>query len=374
MKIGVFFTYDYSLQGWSSSGVLNRELAIYEKLSKDFDVEFSLFTYGDESDLELNINNKFNIVPLYLSTKKNPNKYLRFINSFFLPFKIRKELKDIDILHQHQLNGVWLPIICKILFRKKLLVRTGYDMHYFSIRDKKKLLIKTFYKFLTFISVKFSDIYTVTSKVDEQRILSKYKKISNKLKIRPNWVQKVDLRKNETRNNYRILSVGRLVYQKNFIQMLSEFKNTKNEYQIDIIGEGDEKNNLLKLADDLNVNLNIMDNCTNEELLKIYKNYKYYISFSIFEGNPKTVLESMASGCIPICSNIPSHSEIIKNKVDGLLFELEEPKILNKIKDLNQNDSLAKSLSNKSIDRVRKNNSIELLSSLMYEDYRLLNY
>ena len=137
MKVGIFFTYDYSLQGWWSSGVLNRELAIYEKLSEDYGIEFSLFTYGDITDLELNISNEFKTIPFYLSTKKNSNKYFRFINSFLIPFKIRKELKDIDILHQHQLNGVWIPIICKILFRKKLLVRTGYDMHYFSIKDKK---------------------------------------------------------------------------------------------------------------------------------------------------------------------------------------------------------------------------------------------
>ena len=53
------------------------------------------------------------------------------------------------------------------------------------------------------------------------------KKISYKLKIRPNWVQKVDLRKSEIRNKNSILSVGRLVYQKNYIQLIKEFRNTK---------------------------------------------------------------------------------------------------------------------------------------------------
>ena len=81
----------------------------------------------------------------------------------------------------------------------------------------------------------------------------------------------------------------------------------------------------------------------------------------------------MASGCIPICSKIPSHLEIIKHNENGLVFELEEPKILNKIKNLNNNDNFTKSLARESIERVRKNNSIELLSSLMYEDYKLLN-
>ena len=44
-------------------------------------------------------------------------------------------------------------------------------------------------------------------------------------------------------------------------------------------------------------------------------NYKYYLSSSKFEGNPKTILEAMSSGCIVIASNIKNHKEIIKHNI-----------------------------------------------------------
>ena len=373
MKIAIFFTYDYSLQGWESSGVLNRELAIYEKLSEVYGLEFIFFTYGDITDLDLKISNKFKTIPFYSLFKKNTNKYLQLINSFLIPFKIKKELQEVDILHQHQLHGVWVPIICKILYRKKLLVRTGYDMHYFSIKDKKNLLIKTFFKFLTYISLKVADIYTVTSHEDEKRILSSYGSIAKNVKLRPNWVKKINLDDLKDRKKTNILSVGRLVYQKNFDELIKEFKDTKDEYQINIIGEGEQKDFLIKLAKDMNVNLNIIGNMSNEELIQVYKKYKYYVSFSLFEGNPKAVLESMASGCIPICSKIPSHTEIVKDNVNGMVFDLEKPELLNVLKYLNENDSVASELSQNAIEKVRENNSIELVSDMMYSDYKILN-
>jgi glycosyltransferase involved in cell wall biosynthesis len=253
-----------------------------------------------------------------------------------------------------------------------LLVRTGYDMHYFSIKDNKNLPVKTFYKLLTYISLKFSDIYTVTSKEDLKRLIKHYKKIIKIIQIRPNWVKKVDQEVVEDRSKTNILSVGRLEYQKNYKQLLKEFENTKDKYKITIIGEGRQKDYLLNLAKIMNVDLDILQNMGNENLVQMYKNYKYYISFSLFEGNPKTVLEAMAAGCIPICSNIASHSEIVKNNFNGVLFDLNSPYILKKLDYLNSDEVSTNNLKINAIKKVEEDNSIELLSDNMYSDYKLI--
>lgn len=372
MKIGIFLTFDYSLHAWNSGGVLNRELAIYEELAKNFGLEFTLFTYGDSDDFDLDISKKFKIVPVYSLTKKFSNKYLQIISSMIIPLRIKKEIKELDILHQHQLHGVWVPIICRFLYDKKLLVRTGYDMHYFSIMNNKGFAVKTFYKFLTYISLRFSDIYTVTSKEDRDRLIKRYKKIIKIIKIRPNWVKRVNQEVSEDRNKANILSVGRLEYQKNYKELLKEFENTKDKYKITIIGEGSQKDYLLNLAKNMNVDLDILQNMGNENLVEIYKNYKYYISFSLFEGNPKTVLEAMAAGCIPICSNIPSHSEIVKNNFNGVLFDLNNPNVLNILDNLNNDEVSTDKLKINAIKNVREDNSLQLLSINMYSDYKLI--
>lgn len=372
MKIGIFLTFDYSLQAWNSGGVMNRELRIYEELAKTFGLDFTFFTYGDSDEFDLDISKKFKIVPIYSLTKKYSNKYLQIISSLIIPLRIKKEIKELDILHQHQLHGVWIPIICKFLYKKKLLIRTGYDMHYFSIKDNKSLTVKTFYKFLTYISLRFSDIYTVTSKEDQKRLIKKYKKIIKIIRIRPNWVKRVDQKAVDDRSKTNILSVGRLEYQKNYKQLLKEFENTKDTYKITIIGTGSQKNFLLNSAKNMNIDLDILQNMGNENLVQMYKNFKYYISFSLFEGNPKTVLEAMAAGCIPICSNIPSHSEIVEDNVNGILFDLNNPNILKKLDFLNGDEVSTEKLKINALKKVREDNSIQLLSVNMYSDYKLI--
>ena len=94
-----------------------------------------------------------------------------------------------------------------------------------------------------------------------------------------------------------------------------------------------------------------------------------YISTSFFEGNPKTVLEAMGSGCIVVASDIPNHRELIDHKVNGYLFDLDNPNLLNiynevisekvlwKIYQTNQNKILRKTIISQNFQN-------------MYEDYQ----
>ena len=77
-----------------------------------------------------------------------------------------------------------------------------------------------------------------------------------------------------------------------------------------LINEGREKN----------VKLNFINNMQNKKLLEIIKNYKYYISASSYEGNPKSLLEALSSGCLVIATDIENHKELIKNNISGILY------------------------------------------------------
>ena len=52
MHVVLFFTFDYSLKLWDETGILSREkLYFYEMLKENKNLEFTLVTYGDETDL-----------------------------------------------------------------------------------------------------------------------------------------------------------------------------------------------------------------------------------------------------------------------------------------------------------------------------------
>lgn len=83
MKVAVFFTFDYSLKTWDSSGTLDREFKIYQKISQKNTIDFIFFTYGDNSDLKLAESYpEFKIYPLYSKLNYSNNKLKRFFNLF----------------------------------------------------------------------------------------------------------------------------------------------------------------------------------------------------------------------------------------------------------------------------------------------------
>ena len=108
------------------------------------------------------------------------------------------------------------------------------------------------------------------------------------------------------------------------------------------------------------------------ELIELYKKYIFYISPSLFEGNPKTLLEAMASGCVVLASDIPNHREIIKNGSNGFIFDLNSPKLKNRYDTLINDKELINQISKNTITSINKTNHITKIADNTYSDYEYL--
>ena len=371
MKIVYFFTFDYTLKIWEESGNLDRELEYFDYLNKNYGISFIFITYGDGSDKQI-INNKnfIEIIPIYEYMKKNNSKFLRYINSFKIPFILNNKIKNFDVIKQNQLLGSWIAILFKFISRKPLITRTGYDMYSFSIYEKKNIFTRLLYFLLTQISLIFSNIYSVTSKVDKTFLEKRFLVKKNKITLIPNWINNQSLYDFNKRYENKILGIGRFENQKNFSYLISSFKNSKIE--IDLYGEGSLKNELKRIADKNNVKVNFLGVLPYSELKKIYSNYKIFISTSFYEGNPKTILEAMSFGCVVIASNIKNNKELIDNKINGVLFEFED-NLESIVKDLFINKEATMSIGLNSLNTINEKNSIEKIAGLDVEDYKKLS-
>ena len=85
-----------------------------------------------------------------------------------IPFQIRSLIATPDLVKTNQLLGSWIAIIMKIVYRCPIVIRTGYNILEFTIKNNKSVLKIIFYYFLTMISVVMSDVFTVTSKKDSR--------------------------------------------------------------------------------------------------------------------------------------------------------------------------------------------------------------
>ena len=178
------------------------------------------------------------------------------------------------------------------------------------------------------------------------------------------------LKKKQIEDRYRnkLLMVGRLEKQKNFDLVIDKLKGSN--FNLDIYGKGNDKHKLEKLAYKNKVDLNIVDNIPNNDLIKEYGKYIIFLMPSIFEGNPKALLEAMAAGCIVIASDIKNHQELIDHKVNGFLVNFNNLDLANFIQDLLLDENKLKELSTNAMKYILKNNSIEEHINKEIEDYK----
>jgi len=371
MNIAVFLTFGYSLKTWQLSGTLDRELKVYKELHDKFGVKFTLFSYGDNSDKEL-LNNYscFELITLF-DNKTSLNKINKLIYSCFLPIKYYKKLKNFDVLHQHQLLGTWVVLLSKLLLRKPVLIRTGYDMYEFAGYSKGKFsLIRWLFYLLTYFSIYFCDLYTVTSECD-RTFLSKNFKINNKkILLRPNWIIPSNIKPLELRESSKLITIGRLDKQKNYLELIKQFPHN-SELELLIVGDGNQKEILKREIIKNKYRVTVKSKLDNDKLIHELNNYKYYISTSLYEGNPKTLLEAMSCGCIVIASNIKNHTEII-DQSNGVLFQLGDFDLTDIINNLEKNKSSQLKLSINAEKSVVQKNHLDKLVVNMYEDYKFL--
>lgn len=357
MHIVLFFTFDISLTSWKDTGLLEREIKLYKHLLDNHEIKFTFITYGDSSDKQIQgFPKEIEIVPVYEVIKYSNVKLLRFLKSFILPFKLRKIISKADILKTNQLNGGWVPILSKIIFRNKLFIRTGYNPYSFAKRQDKSFSIKMGYFFLTQISLIFSNIFTVTSLQDKKNIQKSFL-FTDKIRVRPNWIDVESYPNLEDRLEDRVLSVGRLEKQKNFEMLIKSLKDS--QITIDIVGDGSLRNDLITLASKYSVNLNLMGTLGNDELLKLYPKYKFFVLSSLYEGNPKVLLEAMAAGCLVLANKIESVDEIIKHEENGILFNINKLDLINIINTLGNKTEKVENMRKNAYLSVLKNNSFE---------------
>ncbi len=368
MNVLVVFTYGYSLKTWDDSGTLSREISIYKKLNKDYGVNFTFLTFGGENDQKYNFDDiGIKVLPIYTVLNEKNSKLLNYFYSFFIPFFIKNELTTIDIVKQNQLLGSWISLIIKFLYKKPVFTRTGYDMFKFSLEENKSYLVKKLYKLLTKFTIKYSDLYTVSSKNDQNFLANSFK-LKNDLPLRQNWVLKTNYQDFDKRHNNRVLSIGRLEDQKDFSYLINALAN-KNII-LDIVGSGSLRKKLINEAKSKNVSLNLIKNINNEELINEIKQYKYFISSSSYEGNPKTLLEAMACGCYVIVSDIENHKELVKHNFTGIIYSKNNNELPEIIDSLGKNPVHEKNVSKNAYEFTNTKFSIKKITDSELQDYK----
>lgn len=222
----------------------------------------------------------------------------------------------------------------------------------------------------------FDRIFMVSEEV-KGHFLAVYPEYSGKAGVFPNMIDQDSIRRkgsagggfSDTYEGYRLLTVGRLVYQKAYdiaIEAMKLIKDAGYQARWYVLGEGDQRKSLEKkiaafgLQEDF-VLVGAVDNP-----YPYYMQADLYIHATRFEGKSIAIQEAQTLGCPIIASDCNGNREQIKNGEDGLLCELSPQAIADAaamlLEDEEKRKALGQAAEKKQIDQGRQ---IQMLQELL---------
>lgn len=361
VNLTLFFTRRASLKTWAKVGNLDREIALYKKLSEVLK-EVSFVTYGGKKDKEYSKRlNSIKLLPVQY--------HERVFNTILeLLLKYYPEIRRTNVLKTNQIKGAEIPILVKKSFGKKLIVRCGYLHSYFikkkttnnkEIKDAERLEKQAFTS---------ADLIMITSEWQKGIIMKNYNIDTNKIKVIPNYVVtdffKPDLGSSK---DFDLIYVGRLDEQKNLknlLKALHYLKKRNKNISLLIIGGNDGNKKLREMVNQYSLNVTFKNNISNFKLPIFLNKAKIFVLPSKYEGHPKTLIEAMSCGLPCIGGNVPGIKQDIKHLETGYLCNIEYKDIAEAINVVLSDKSLSLNMGENARDYVLSKYSLNRVFKL----------
>jgi glycosyltransferase involved in cell wall biosynthesis len=252
------------------------------------------------------------------------------------PLSIRKVKKITEEIKPDLINAHYVPaygFIGALLDRGPLVISAwGSDI---LISAKKSFLHKLRVRYV----LRKADLITTDAKILTQAILDlgveERKVIENPMGVDRDLIfecekARLDFSYSKERKNFVILSNRRLepVYDLKILLKAVPvvIREAKKRVKFVIVGEGTQKNRLIKFAKDLKIEewVQFKGSLSRKELIECYKNSDIYVSTSVSDSTSVSLLEAMALGPLPIVTDIPGNREWIEDKENGFLFPISD--------------------------------------------------
>jgi len=171
-----------------------------------------------------------------------------------------------------------------------------------------------------------------------------------------------------------ILTVGRLGKEKNFafiIKMFKKFAEKESVSHLVFVGKGSEKENLINLAGKLiNKRVHFIGEIAVEDMPFVYASASVFVFASTTEVHPMVVLEAAAAGLPLVLVDDPAYKNMIIDGVNGFSLPQDPEIFAEKLKQLLEDEKLAKKFGANSKRIVRKNFNSKFLTGKMISYYK----
>ncbi|NVJ60947.1 MAG: glycosyltransferase [Gammaproteobacteria bacterium] len=272
--------------------------------------------------------------------KKSKLNYLQvpflFLAQFISLCRVIKRDK-ISIVNAHWIvpQGVIAIITKKLFFKQLKVVVTSHGADLFSLRSNlltklKKWVIESSDCFIVVSEAMKEFCYEEVGVCKSKNILvrSMGVDLSSKFTIQKPLEQREG-----------IIFVGRLAEKKGLHVLIDAIALLKTNYpdiSLTVVGDGPEKESLIKRSQKLKVDTNIkfLGSRQNQEIPALLNQHKIFVMPSIVaksgdqEGLGLVAVEALGCGCAVIASDLPAVRDVITDNENGYLFETGNEKSL----------------------------------------------
>tara|TARA_A100001015_G_scaffold135598_1_gene150461 strand:+ start:2052 stop:3146 length:1095 start_codon:yes stop_codon:yes gene_type:complete len=277
----------------------------------------------------------FNKSIKFISSKSNFfNSKIRLIKSFFCVYLLLKNYKNERTTLVSFQSNIFAIIFSKLL-GYKVIIRSNQSPNNYARNLIKKIIMAYFYKKADKIIVNSQDFKQEFKKFFNLNPINIYNLIEPKKKI--NKLSKYKIKNcffSNSKKIINILSVGRLVKQKDQITILRSLNLIKNKkkFRFYLIGKGKELNNLNKYINNNKLNNKVRIISYQNNIYPYYLKSDVFIMSSLYEGLPNTLIEALTLG-VPIISSDckTGPREILNKQKYGKLFKIGDYKSLSKL-------------------------------------------
>jgi len=246
--------------------------------------------------------------------------------------KVTEFIEGFDLIHVHGIGFFSDFILTKKNSHKKPVVISTHGGIY---HTNKKSLLKKFYSEVWLNHhLKKADAIIADSEND----FCQFKKISKKVILVQNAVYTKKFVYRGKKDFNELIFVGRISKNKRIDLLIDRFAEATEKFQnkkLEIIGEdfdGIAKELKTKVKEKkLEKKVFFGGKISEKELIEKTKKAGFHLSASEYEGFGMAVIESMASGTIPVVNNIKAFRELVKDNKTGYLIDFKEKNSLKKV-------------------------------------------
>jgi len=313
IHLGVVFSHGTTLKQWKRGGLLDREVAHLNRLRVRLG-DLTTLTYDRPGPALSALERR--IAPIGVRPNRTGLDYR--LHGLLAPVLRPDEYSDLDVLRTTQISGSWTAAIAKKRTGTPFVLRCGYLRSLFYRQGGAPGWRSGFSRWLEKVVAGAADHVFAATASDLRFLIDNSGAAPERFTLLPNPIDSVRFSPVEIDRPWcgSLLFVGRLHEQKNLLPLV-DVVNAEPAWTLRIVGDGPLAASLRERANTDRITFaGFVDNA---DLPDLYRQCDAFILPSVYEGNPKTLLEAMACGCAVIGADSPGIANLIDHGNNGLL-------------------------------------------------------